>query len=55
MLVVEQTDFLKNHTPTDDKQELPNFIKDYRQELEPLIVPLTLLQPAVLCFDLAEV
>jgi uncharacterized protein YbgA (DUF1722 family)/uncharacterized protein YbbK (DUF523 family) len=36
--------FLKNHLSGEDKQELLGLIDDYRQELVPLVVPLTLLQ-----------
>jgi len=35
--------YLKNELPGEDKQELLGLIEDYRQELVPLIVPLTLL------------
>jgi uncharacterized protein YbgA (DUF1722 family) len=33
--------FLKNHLSSEDKQELLGIIEDYRQDLLPLIVPLT--------------
>jgi uncharacterized protein YbgA (DUF1722 family) len=36
--------YLKNHLSSEDKTELLNLIEDYRQELVPLIVPLTLLK-----------
>ena len=36
--------YLKNHLSSEDKQELLGLIEDYRRELVPLIVPLTLLQ-----------
>jgi uncharacterized protein YbgA (DUF1722 family)/uncharacterized protein YbbK (DUF523 family) len=36
--------YLKNHLTSEDKQELLSLIEDYRQELVPLIVPLTLLK-----------
>ena len=36
--------FLKTHLSSDDKQELLGLIEDYRQELVPLIVPMTLLK-----------
>jgi uncharacterized protein YbgA (DUF1722 family)/uncharacterized protein YbbK (DUF523 family) len=36
--------YLKKELSSDDKQELLGLIEDYRQELVPLIVPLTLLQ-----------
>ena len=36
--------YLKRDLSPDDKQELLALIEDYRQELVPLIVPLTLLQ-----------
>lgn len=36
--------FLKDHLSSEDKQELLGLIEDYRRELLPLIVPLTLLQ-----------
>jgi uncharacterized protein YbgA (DUF1722 family) len=36
--------YLKNHLSSGDKQELRGLIKDYRQELVPLIVPMTLIQ-----------
>jgi uncharacterized protein YbgA (DUF1722 family) len=36
--------YLKNDLPSDDMQELLGLIGDYRQELVPLIVPLTLLR-----------
>jgi uncharacterized protein YbgA (DUF1722 family) len=36
--------YLKKELSSDDKQELLQVIEDYRQELVPLIVPLTLLQ-----------
>jgi uncharacterized protein YbgA (DUF1722 family)/uncharacterized protein YbbK (DUF523 family) len=36
--------FLRNHLSSDDKQELLGLIEDYRLELLPLIVPLTLLK-----------
>jgi uncharacterized protein YbgA (DUF1722 family) len=36
--------YLKTHLSSDDKQELLGLIEDYRNELVPLIVPLTLLQ-----------
>jgi uncharacterized protein YbgA (DUF1722 family)/uncharacterized protein YbbK (DUF523 family) len=36
--------YLKNHLSGADKQELLGLIEDYRNELVPLIVPLTLLQ-----------
>jgi uncharacterized protein YbgA (DUF1722 family)/uncharacterized protein YbbK (DUF523 family) len=36
--------FLKNHITTQDKQELLHHIEDYRIELLPLVVPLTLLK-----------
>jgi uncharacterized protein YbgA (DUF1722 family)/uncharacterized protein YbbK (DUF523 family) len=36
--------FLKNHLSSGDKEELLGLIKDYRQGLLPLIVPLTLLK-----------
>ncbi len=36
--------YLKNDLSSEDKQELLGLIEDYRQELVPLIVPLTLLQ-----------
>jgi uncharacterized protein YbgA (DUF1722 family) len=36
--------FLKTHLSSEDKQELLGLIEDYRNELVPLIVPLTLLQ-----------
>jgi uncharacterized protein YbgA (DUF1722 family) len=36
--------YLKRDLSTEDKQELLGLIEDYRQELVPLIVPLTLLQ-----------
>jgi uncharacterized protein YbgA (DUF1722 family) len=36
--------YLKNDLSSEDKQELLGLIEDYRQELLPLIVPLTLLK-----------
>jgi len=33
--------YLKNHLSSEDKQELLGLIEDYRQELAPLIVPMT--------------
>jgi uncharacterized protein YbgA (DUF1722 family) len=36
--------YLKSDLSSEDKQELLDLIEDYRQELVPLIVPLTLLQ-----------
>lgn len=36
--------FLKKHLSSEDKQELLGLIEDYRNELVPLIVPLTLIQ-----------
>ncbi len=36
--------FLKDHLSSQDKQELLTLIEDYRQELLPLVVPLTLLK-----------
>lgn len=36
--------FLKNHLERQDKAELAGLIEDYRRQLVPLVVPLTLLQ-----------
>jgi len=36
--------FLKTHLSNEDKQELLGLIEDYRSELVPLVVPMTLLK-----------
>jgi Protein of unknown function (DUF1722) len=41
--------YLKRNLSSDDKQELLGLIEDYRNELVPLIVPLTLLHLTVIC------
>jgi len=46
--------FLKSHLSSEDKQELLSLIEDYRQELVPLIVPLTLLKHHVNRYPVPE-
>jgi hypothetical protein len=41
--------YLKKDLSSADKQELLGLIEDYRQELVPLIVPLTLLKSSATC------
>jgi uncharacterized protein YbgA (DUF1722 family) len=46
--------YLKNHLSAEDKQELLGLIEDYRNELLPLIVPMTLIQHYVRRYPVPE-
>ncbi len=45
--------FLREHVDADDRQELVGVIDDYRRELIPLIVPVTLLRHYIVKHDIA--
>jgi uncharacterized protein YbgA (DUF1722 family)/uncharacterized protein YbbK (DUF523 family) len=45
--------FIKDHVPSEQRQELAGVIDDYRNRLTPLIVPLTLIRHFVKRFDIA--
>lgn len=45
--------FVKDHLSPDEKQELLGVIEEYKQELVPLVVPVTLLQHYVRKYDVA--
>jgi len=47
--------FLKNDLPADDKKYVLDIIEDYRQELVPLVVPITLIKNFIRKYDVTYI